>query len=262
MKIDRVIGIIGGAFILAGIGAALFLPAEKKWNKDADIRVGSGADISGVIMEETLQEINEKYKVSISTESSSFQDCCSNTAQWALNAKEINIGFYCPHIAKHTIENNEDVEIYGPVLMNGEIIVHKKDWVDVKNVGITQGRQQEKALAKAAYPQIEEFDEITQKGILYAMEDEQVDAAVLDITKAAEVSDIPTMPLSDNDYISYVLIVDKEFEQTDAFRNFIESYNQAVEKLNDPFYLAKKLKVSKEWVEEKQIKYLPLEIKN
>ena len=47
MKIDRVIGIIGGVFILAGIGAALFLPAEKKWNKDADIRVGSGADISG-----------------------------------------------------------------------------------------------------------------------------------------------------------------------------------------------------------------------
>ena len=36
MKIDRVIGIIGGVFILAGIGAALFLPAEKKWNKDAD----------------------------------------------------------------------------------------------------------------------------------------------------------------------------------------------------------------------------------
>ena len=172
------------------------------------------------------------------------------------------MGFYCPHIAKHTIENNEDVEIYGPVLMNGETIVYKKDWADVKNVGITQGRQQEKALAKAAYPQIEEFDEITQKGILYAMEDEQVDAAILDITKAAEVSDIATMPLSDNDYISYVLIVDKEFEQTEAFRDFIESYNKAVEKLNDPCYLAKKLKVSKEWVEEKQIKFLPLETKN
>ena len=35
------------------------------------------------------------------------------------------------------------------------------------------------------------------KGILYAMEDEQVDAAILDITKATEVSDIATMPLSD-----------------------------------------------------------------
>ena len=158
MRIDKTIGIIGGIFILAGIGSMLFLPGEKKWNKDADIRVGSGADISGVIMEETLQKINEKYKVSTSTESSSFQDCCSNTAQWALNAKEINVGFYCPHIAKHTIENNEDVEIYGPVLMNGETIVYKKDWADVKNVGITQGRQQEKALAKAAYPQIEGFD--------------------------------------------------------------------------------------------------------
>ncbi len=34
MKIDKTIGIIGGIFILAGIGAVLFLPAEKKWNKD------------------------------------------------------------------------------------------------------------------------------------------------------------------------------------------------------------------------------------
>lgn len=87
MRIDKAIGIIGGIFILAGIGSMLFLPGEKKWNKDADIRVGSGADISGVIMEETLQEINEKYKVSTSTESSSFQDCCSNTSGFSFNGK-------------------------------------------------------------------------------------------------------------------------------------------------------------------------------
>ena len=71
------------------------------------------------------------------------------------------------------------------------------------------------------------------------------------------------MPLSDNDYISYVLLVDKEFEQTEAFRNFIESYNKAVEKIECPRGIwLKKLKVSKEWVEEKQIKFLPLETKN
>lgn len=262
MRINKAMGLIGGAFILAGVGAMLFLPGEKKWNKDADIRIGAGADISGVVMDETLKELNQKYSVEFQTESSSFQDCCSNSAQWALNAKEINIGFYCPHIAKHTIENNQDVEIYGPVLMNGETIVHKKDWADVKKVGITQGREQEKGLAKAAYPQIEEFDEITQKGILYAMEDEQVDAAILDVTKAAQVSEIPTMPLSDNDYISYVLVVDKEFEQTEAFENFIESYNKAIEKLSDPAYLADVLDVSEDWVTEKQMKFLPLETKN
>ena len=93
----------------------------------------------------------------------------------------------------------------------------KNDWTDVKKCRNYAGQTaRKKALAKDAYPQIERFDEITQKGILYAMEDEQVDAAILDITKAAEVSDIPTMPISDNDYISYVLLVDKEFEQTEA----------------------------------------------
>lgn len=262
MKINRMMGIVGGAFFLAGIGAMLFLPGEEKWNKKADIRVGAGADISGVIMNETMKEVNQEYCVSVSTESSSFQDCCSNMAQWALNAKEINVGFYCPHIAKHTIENNKDVEIYGPVLMNGETIVYKKDWNDVKKVGITQGRQQEKSLAKATYPQIQEFDEITQKGILYAMEDGQVDAAILDVTKAAEVSECSTMRLSENDYISYVLVVDKEFEQTNEFYDFIESYNKAIEKLSAPSYLADLLGVSKEWVIQKNIKFLPLETKN
>lgn len=34
MRIDKTIGIIGGIFILAGIGSMLFLPGEKKWNKE------------------------------------------------------------------------------------------------------------------------------------------------------------------------------------------------------------------------------------
>lgn len=44
MKIDRVIGIIGGVFILAGIGAALFLPRRRNGIK-MQIPCRSGADI-------------------------------------------------------------------------------------------------------------------------------------------------------------------------------------------------------------------------
>lgn len=259
MRINKITAVLLGIFIIAGIGAAVFLPKERQRNKDAEIKIGAGDDVSGLLMDETVADLKEKYEVAESLESSSFQDCCSNTAQWALNAREINLGFYCTHIAKHTVENNKEVEIYGPVIMNAETIVYKNDWRQVTRVGVTQGREQSKALAGKTYTQIEGFNEITQKGILYAMEDEQVDAAILDMTKAAEVPRYKCQPLADSDYISYVLVADKEFAKTEAFADFIKSYNKAVERLDNREYLAEVLGVDTEWLDDKNIKFLPLE---
>ena len=66
-------------------------------------------------------------------------------------------------------------------------------------------------------------------------------------------------PVSENDYISYVLVVDREFAQTKAFSDFIKSYNNAVEKLNEPAYLAEKLGVDESWLEDKNIQFLTIE---
>ena len=149
--------------------------------------------------------------------------------------------------------------IYGPVIMNAEVICYKNDWEDVSVVGVSQGREQEKEQAAKTYPQIERFQDVTQKGILYTLEDEQVDAVIQDLTKSAVVPQYPTMPLSTTDYISYVLVVDKEFANTDAFADFVYSYNKAVDKLNEPEYLAEKLGVDIDWLKDKTIKFLPLE---
>lgn len=169
------------------------------------------------------------------------------------------MAIYCSHIALHTIEENENVMIYGPVVMNAEVICYKKDWEAVRTVGISQGRQAQKEQAKKTYPQIQEFREITQKGILYSLENGQVDAAIQDLTKAAKVPEYASKPLSREDYISYVLVVDKEFARTEAFADFISSYNKAVEKLNRSEYFAEKLGVEESWLSDKNISFLPLE---
>ena len=153
------------------------------------------------------------------------------------------------------------MEIYGPVIMNAEVISYKNEWEQVKTVGISQGREQEKRVAQETYPQIENFQDITQKGILYTLEDGQVDAVIQDVTKAAKVPKYQNKPLSAYDYISYVLVVEKEFAKTKAFEDFVISYNQAVEKLNQPEYLAEKLGVQVEWIRDKQIEFLPLELR-
>ena len=148
--------------------------------------------------------------------------------------------------------------IYGPVIMNAEVICYKNDWEDVKLVGVSQGRENEKEQALKTYPQIEGFKDVTQKGILYTLEDEQVDAVIQDLTKSSVVPQYPTKPLSETDYISYVLVVDKEFAQTESFADFVDSYNKAVDKLNEPEYLAEKLGVEKSWLDNKTIQFLPL----
>ena len=85
-----------------------------------------------------------------------------------------------------------------------------------------------------------------------------MDAVIQDLTKSSVVPQYPTKPLSETDYISYVLVVDKEFAQTESFADFIDSYNKAVDKLNEPEYLAEKLGVEKSWLDNKTIQFLPL----
>lgn len=169
------------------------------------------------------------------------------------------MAFYCGHIAVHTIEQNDNVMIYGPVIMNAEVIAYKDNWEDVELVGIAQGREQERKQAQKTYPQITGFQDVTQKGILYTLEDGQVDGVIQDLTKSAVVPQYKTKPLSEHDYISYVLVVDKAFAQTEAFADFITSYNKAVKKLNEPEYLVEKLGVEVSWLEDKTVEFLPLE---
>ena len=82
---------------------------------------------------------------------------------------------------------------------------------------------------------------------------------IQNLTKAAGVPSYLCKPLSDTDYISYVIVVDKKFAQTEAFADFINSYNKAVDKLNKPEYLAEKLGVEKSWFQDKTIQFLRLE---
>lgn len=250
------------ALILFGVllfVIVFFFPKERERHKNALIRIGAGDDISGLLMEESLSHMGERYQPSQMVEPMAFQDCCSNTAEWAMNAKEINIGFYCAHMARFMTEKNKDIMIYGAVIMNGEVIVHKKPWHEVKTLGIMPGRKDLKTLTERTYPQIKSFHEITEKGILYAMEDGQIDAAVLDITKAKKLGDYHRMPVSDEDYISYVLVVEKDFLETEAFEDFINAYNDAAERLNETESREKLFASGESFPEEKKLKFLELD---
>ena len=258
MDIGKKIGIFLVGMITTGILVACFFPKEEPHNDDAQIRIGAGDDISGLLMDEIADHLGESYGGKLQVEDDCFMDCCSNTAQWAITAGKINVGFFCSHMAKHLIEENDNVSIYGPVIMNAEVICYKENWENVRRIGITQGRVNEKEWASRTYPQIEVFDEITQKGIMYSLERGQIDGVIQDLSKAALYPQYQFMPISDTDYISYVLVVDNSLLGTEEFDTFVDTYNDTVERFKDDTYLAGLLGVSADWLADKKIEFLPL----
>ena len=75
MRIDKKIIIFFVGFIIAGTLVAVFFPKEEKRNSEALLRIGAGDDMSGILMDEVIAQLDGQYAVSDSVESSSFQDC-------------------------------------------------------------------------------------------------------------------------------------------------------------------------------------------
>ena len=75
MNSDKKIVVFLAGFILVGVMVTVFFPKEREKNGDAVIRIGAGDDISGVLMNETVDELSGKDTIAETMESSSFKDC-------------------------------------------------------------------------------------------------------------------------------------------------------------------------------------------
>lgn len=149
------------------------------------------------------------------------------------------MAFYCNHMALHLVRANENFEIYGPVIMNAEVIGYKDQLSDVKRLGIGQKKEHLHKLAETSHNQIKEIIEISPSSLPYSLEGGQIDGAVLDITKAALLPGFNFISLSEDDYISFSLVVRKDIIGTEEFNDFLDAYNKAVDELNQGEMLRK-----------------------
>lgn len=169
------------------------------------------------------------------------------------------MAFYCNHMALHLVRANDDFEIYGPVIMNAEVIAYKNDIDSIHRIGIGQKREHLHKLAKRSYKQVEEIIEISPTSLPYSLEGGQIDGAVLDITKAGLLSKFNFIPLSEDDYISYSLVVRKDIIKTKDFEDFLIAYNKVVEELNQIETLKEYISMTDEFWDNTKIKFLSLE---
>lgn len=162
-------------------------------------------------------------------------------------------------MALHLVQANDDFEIYGPVIMNAEVIGYKEDVESIHRLGIGHKREHLHKLAIESYRQVKEVIEMSPISLPYSLEGGQVDGVVLDITKAALLKDINFVPLSKDDYISYSLVVKKNIIGTKVFEDFITAYNNTVQELNQTEILKEYISMREEFWQNKNIKFLSLE---
>lgn len=176
-----------------------------------------------------------------------------------MRSEEIDLAFYCNHMAYHLVDEDDRFVIYAPVIMNSEVLAYNGDLEDIQHLGIGQKRNHIKTLAMESYPQIQEVSEMTGRALPYSLIDQQVDAVALDVTKAVLVPDFTFAPLSKNDFISYVLVVREDLIDTPAFQSFLSCYNQAVEQLNQTDTLIQLMGMDQAFWEMANIQFLPLD---
>lgn len=162
-------------------------------------------------------------------------------------------------MAVDLIRSNDEFKIYGPIIMNAEVIAYQEEIKAINKLGISYKREHLHKLVKENYPHIEEIIETSHVSLPYSLKIGQVKGAVLDITKASLLPEFKFIYLSENDYISYSLVVKKDIVGTKGFENFISIYNEVAEKLNKMEVLSDRIDMTENLENNTNIKFLFLE---
>lgn len=250
----------GALFMALALALGLLLafgtPGEaSRVEEDTQLVVGVGDDITGRLMEQILAryqqdgregavgsdrsgDLSGEWRNLLTTgqtdmDSYLFIDCCSNAGQWSLLTQDTDLGFYCTHISMAIVNQNEGFSIYGPVVMNGEVLGHWTEPSAIRTMAIPMKREHLAQLVRTEYPEVDELREVSATSILYAFEDHQVDGAVMDIARAFQLPQYDYTYVTQQDYVSYCLVVRDDIIDTPQFQTFLRYYNQTAEAMND-----------------------------
>lgn len=226
--------------MILGLLVTFVLPRENRRAEEKQwLLVGVGDDVTGLLMEQILLRYEADGHDALNRageedmDSYLFMDCCSNAGQFSLLTQDIDMGFYCSHIAVAIVNQSEGFSIYGPVIMNGEVLGYWEEPEDIRTMAIPMKREHLAKLAWEQYPGVERMEEISPTSILYAFGEQLVDGAVMDIARAFQMPEYQYTRVSDQDYISYCLVVRDDVAGTPQFQMFLKYYNETVAALND-----------------------------
>lgn len=135
----------------------------------------------------------------------------------------------CKEAAKVFLDNVEGFEVVAECTQNTDIFVIKSD--NPKKVGVTQDRNYQIDLAKSKFGEDIEIVPMMAQALPYALENNELDAVVIDVMKGIHLDGKKESTAINGDYTSYVLISSKKYMKTRGFKKFVKEYNKALEQL-------------------------------
>ena len=221
---------------------------------EAVLRVGAGDDVTGLLMEDLIESTRDTV---LDIELNTFMDCCGNAAQWAMSTNDLDVGFYCGSTALTLVNHNSDLEIYGPAVLNAEVVALGSDNKDtVKTMALPMKRTFLDEIVYDNFPSVTEIVQVPTTSLHYALSGGSVDGAVVDIAKALQAPSFIYIPLSDEDHVSYCLVVNKNITDTPQFARFLNEYNQIAEYFNDSEYLKDHNEMNDSFWQTNNVKFL------
>lgn len=138
----------------------------------------------------------------------------------------------CAEAAMEFVEySNGEFEIVGPVMQNSDIFLIAKD--PPSTVAMVQNKDYQKNLITKRFGSEVKTVPLMVGAVPYALVRGDVDAGIMDYTKAMSADHAGTMEKTadGSDYDSFVLVANKEFIKTELYRDFVTQFNEASHRL-------------------------------
>lgn len=233
-------GVVGLAFLSLLMAAGVGFLASPGENRDpSKITIGAPDDSGGLVIHYILHRGGFGAAEIVSSFATyTMKDCCTSTSELALSTGELDMAVLCPDAAEKLVEKDPRFTIVGPVVLNSDIPVIRPG-SHPRRIGVAQRRHFQERLVKERFSPECAAVPILPAGLPYALERGAVDGVVVDILKGLTLSGTRVFPEDSPDRATYVLVARKKLTSSLLYRQFMDSYKQAVEELSDPRNLAR-----------------------
>lgn len=152
----------------------------------------------------------------------------------------MDLAIICEDAAKDFVKNNNEFRIVGSCVKNSDVFILKDNKI-IKKIGIAQNRKYQKKLVKSKFGSSCEVYPMTATALGYALENNKLDAILVDSLKGWKLNGKKQICNYDKDYITYVMVVNKDFQKKDLYKKFIKNYNESIIALKSEELLKKQL---------------------
>ncbi len=158
-----------------------------------------------------------------------------------MSSDVLDLAIVCIDAAEKFIEKDPRFEIVGVCVENSDIFVTKSG-ATPNRIGVTQNRKYQEKLVKERFGGKCEVVPMLGHALPYALENNQVDGVILDVTKGWMLNGVKEETRVNRDYSTYVLLVRNDFKKTPVYNKFITEYKNSVKELESQDVLLKELK--------------------